>query len=60
MLCAVPLAKSATYSAIIDTILANADLETISAKAIRKALQEQVQDDLASEKVRYEAAPCRP
>ena len=55
-----PLEKSATYSAIIDTILANADLETISAKAIRKALQEQVQDDLASEKVRDEAVNHRP
>ncbi|KAK4546091.1 hypothetical protein LTR36_002228 [Oleoguttula mirabilis] len=44
------LEKRASYSAIIDSILASADLETISAKAIRRSLQEQVDDDLASEK----------
>ncbi|KAK5123973.1 hypothetical protein LTR85_002170 [Meristemomyces frigidus] len=45
-----PLEKRASYSAIIDSILASADLETISAKAIRRGLQERVDDDLASEK----------
>ncbi|KAK5133671.1 hypothetical protein LTR08_007525 [Meristemomyces frigidus] len=45
-----PHERRVAYSAIIDSILVDADLETISAKAIRKALQEQVEDDLASEK----------
>ncbi|KAI6791795.1 hypothetical protein KC332_g17832 [Hortaea werneckii] len=45
-----PLDHRASYSVIIDDILATADLETISAKAIRKALQEQVSEDLTEKK----------
>lgn len=47
----VPLDQRASYSVIIDNILATADLETISAKAIRKGLQEQVAEDLTEKKV---------
>ena len=38
--------QQTSYSAIIDDILANADLTTISAKAIRKGLQEKVDYDI--------------
>lgn len=47
----VPPEQRASYAAIIDDILATADLLTISAKRIRKALQEKVDYDLASQKV---------
>ncbi|KAF2212697.1 hypothetical protein CERZMDRAFT_67700 [Cercospora zeae-maydis SCOH1-5] len=47
---ALPLEQHAAYSAIIDNVLANSDLETISAKRIRKELQEQVGHDLSSQK----------
>jgi len=47
----VPPEQHASYSAIIDAILASADLDTISAKAIRKGLQEQVDYDLTPQKV---------
>ena len=39
------------YTVIIDEILANADLNTISAKAIRRDLQLRVNDDIAAKKV---------
>ncbi|USW57969.1 Putative SWIB/MDM2 domain-containing protein [Septoria linicola] len=45
-----PLEQRAAYSAIIDKVLANSDLNTISAKRIRKELQEQVGHDLSSQK----------
>jgi len=38
------------YTVIIDEILANADLNTISAKAIRRDLQLRVNDDIAAKK----------
>ncbi|KAF1965787.1 SWIB-domain-containing protein [Bimuria novae-zelandiae CBS 107.79] len=38
------------YSAIIDDILENADLNTISAKRIRKGLQERLGQDISGEK----------
>jgi len=40
------------YSAIIDSILEDADLNTISAKRIRKGLQERLGHDISGEKVR--------
>jgi len=43
-------AERAQYSAIIDNILANADLQTISAKQIRKGLASEVGVDLADKK----------
>jgi hypothetical protein len=48
----VPPEQRASYSAIIDDILSKADLDTVSAKAIRKGLQEKVDYDLAPQKVR--------
>jgi upstream activation factor subunit UAF30 len=39
------------YTAIIDEILGSSDLNTISAKAIRKGLQEKVEDDVNAKKV---------
>jgi upstream activation factor subunit UAF30 len=47
----VPAEQRASYAAIIDEILANADLETISAKRIRNGLQERVEYDLTPQKV---------
>jgi hypothetical protein len=47
----VPAEQRASYAAIIDEILANADLETISAKRIRNGLQERVDYDLTPQKV---------
>lgn len=48
---AVPAEQRASYAAIIDEILATADMETISAKRIRNGLQERVDYDLAPQKV---------
>ncbi|KAK6404631.1 hypothetical protein LTR95_018846, partial [Oleoguttula sp. CCFEE 5521] len=45
-----PLETEAAYAAIIDDILATADLTTVSAKRIRKALQEKVGVDLSPHK----------
>ncbi|KAH9844436.1 SWI complex, BAF60b domains, partial [Teratosphaeria destructans] len=42
--------QHAAYSTIIDRILSEADLDTVSAKAIRRGLQEQVDYDLAPQK----------
>jgi upstream activation factor subunit UAF30 len=47
----VPSEQYASYSAIIDSILASSDLNTVSAKRIRKGLQEKVNYDLSSQKV---------
>ena len=47
----VPAEQRASYAAIIDEILSTADLETISAKRIRNALQERVDCDLSGQKV---------
>jgi upstream activation factor subunit UAF30 len=41
----------ASYSAIIDEILRASDLNTISAKRIRKGLQERVEHDTTHQKV---------
>lgn len=48
---AVPPEQRASYSAIIDEILAVSDLNTISAKRIRKGLQERVTYDISDQKV---------
>ncbi|KAK5173562.1 uncharacterized protein LTR77_002243 [Saxophila tyrrhenica] len=45
-----PPEQHASYSAIIDNILATADLSTVSAKRIRKGLQEQVDYDITPQK----------
>lgn len=47
---ALPPEVEASYSAIIDGILATSDLNTISAKRIRKGLQAQVPYDIAPQK----------
>lgn len=47
----VPPEQQASYSAIIDQILASSDLNTISAKRIRKGLQEKVDYDITPQKV---------
>jgi hypothetical protein len=49
----VPPEVEASYATIIDGILASSDLNTISAKAIRKGLQSKVSFDLSAQKVRY-------
>ncbi|KAK3670082.1 hypothetical protein LTR78_010022 [Recurvomyces mirabilis] len=45
-----PTEQMASYSAIIDDILASADLDVISAKALRKGLQAKVDYDLSEQK----------
>ena len=47
-----PAEVAATYSVIIDEILRASDLNTISAKRIRKGLQEQIGRDIEPQKVR--------
>jgi len=47
-----PVHVEAKYSAFIDDILRLSDINTISAKRIRKALQERVDSDLSEQKVR--------
>lgn len=47
------------YSTIIDNILENADLNTISAKRIRKGLQERLGHDISGEKVNMLAKKTR-
>lgn len=44
-------AERAQYSAIIDDILAKGDLQTITAKQIRKALAEKLDSDIGDKKV---------
>jgi upstream activation factor subunit UAF30 len=46
-----PKDVEASYSAIIDEILRASDINTISAKRIRKGLQERVKEDLTQQKV---------
>lgn len=46
-----PPEVEASYSAIIDGILAKSDLHKVSAKQIRKGLQAQVSYDISSQKV---------
>lgn len=48
----VPAEQRASYAAIIDEILSTADLQTVSAKRIRNALQQRVDYDLTPQKVR--------
>lgn len=48
----VPPEQEAAYSAIIDDLLKSSDLETVSAKRIRKGLQDCVDYDISSQKVR--------
>jgi len=45
-----PAEVQASYSVIIDEILRASDINTISAKRIRKGLQERVEDDLSQQK----------
>jgi upstream activation factor subunit UAF30 len=52
----VPPEVEASYSAIIDGILQSSDLNTISAKAIRKGLQSKVDYDLTPQKVQLSFA----
>jgi upstream activation factor subunit UAF30 len=40
------------YTVIIDEILAQSDLNTVSAKAIRKGIQQKVDHDINEKKVR--------
>lgn len=47
---ALPREQEASYSAIIDSILAASDLHTITAKRIRKGLQEKVDYDISDQK----------
>ena len=47
----VPAEQHAAYAVIIDRILAKSDLNTISAKRIRKELQDEVGEDLTAQKV---------
>lgn len=56
---AVAPGQEASYSAIIDKILSTADLQTISAKRIRKELQAQVEYDLTPQKVGFPHGPRR-
>lgn len=48
---AVPPEQRATYAAMIDGILKDADLEQISAKAIRNAMQQRISYDITPQKV---------
>ena len=47
-----PAEVAATYTVIIDEILRASDLNTISAKRIRKGLQERIGKDTTLQKVR--------
>lgn len=46
------------YTAIIDNILATCDLNTISAKRIRKGLQEALNQDISHQKVPTASCWC--
>ncbi|KAI4951118.1 hypothetical protein J4E91_003823 [Alternaria rosae] len=50
-----PAEVQASYSIIIDEILRASDINTISAKRIRKGLQERVEDDLSQQKAQITA-----
>jgi DEK C terminal domain len=47
----VPKEVEASYATIIDSILAGSDLNTVSAKTIRKGLQAAVEYDITHQKV---------
>lgn len=49
--CLVPPEVEASFTIIIDAILAASDLDTISEKRIRKGLQESVEYDIQPQKV---------
>jgi len=51
-ICIVPPEQAASYGAIIDEILANSDLASVSAKQVRKQLAEKVGYDMSDQKVR--------
>ena len=53
---ALPPEVEASYAAIIDNILAVSDLNTISAKRIRKGLQERLDYDISHQKVHSNSA----
>lgn len=55
-----PPEQEAAYSAIIDSILQSSDLETVSAKRIRKGLQERVDYDISHQKVGSLTTPASP
>ncbi|KAJ9645288.1 hypothetical protein H2199_003294 [Coniosporium tulheliwenetii] len=55
---ALPKETEASYAAIIDSILATSDLNTISAKRVRKGLQAQVDYDITPQKVCIRLDPC--
>jgi len=48
-----PPQVEAEYTSIIDNILATSDLNTISAKRIRKGLQEALHQDISQQKVHW-------
>lgn len=52
-----PAKLEATYSVIIDEILRASDINTISAKRIRKGLHERIGHDLSEQKVRIATEP---
>lgn len=54
---AVTDAEAATYTRIIDGILASADLDTVTRKKIRQGLEEAIDKDLSDQKV---GAACIP
>jgi upstream activation factor subunit UAF30 len=47
------------YTRIIDDILASADLETVTRKKIRQALEEAIDKDLSEQKVCNPRRRCR-
>jgi upstream activation factor subunit UAF30 len=54
--------ERASYTRIIDGILADADLETVTRKKIRQGLEEAIDKDLSDQKVCAERLPfpsCR-
>lgn len=49
--------ERATYTRVIDGVLASVDLETVTRKKIRQGLEEAVDKDLSSQKVRAMPSP---
>ena len=54
----VPMDVRASYIVIIDGILENSDLQTITSKRIREGLQQQVDYDITPQKVRKALRRC--
>jgi upstream activation factor subunit UAF30 len=52
--------ERATYTRVIDGVLASVDLETVTRKKIRQGLEEAVDKDLSSQKVRAAVPPPYP